>query len=114
MYEKSCTKFLVSSVKVLIQWDCCRILKFTAEQLLKTIKILLNCVSARCTKNPGDYSVVKHMGGGGWLEGRSQNPQNIYPKIITLKCQNHTPLNISEMKKAMKNNVRGDFENKSY
>ena len=38
------------------------------------------------------HSITKHT--GGWLEGLSQNLQNIYPKIAILKkCQNH-PLNI--------------------
>ena len=31
------------------------------------------------------HSVTKYMGGGGWLEGLSQKPQNIYPKIAIFK-----------------------------
>ena len=28
------------------------------------------------------HSITKHTGGGGgWLEGLSQKPQNIYPKL---------------------------------
>ena len=39
---------------------------------------------------PRGNSITKHTvggGGGGWLEGLSQKPQNIYPKIaISRKC----------------------------
>ena len=31
------------------------------------------------------HSITKHTGGGGWLEGLSQKPQNIYPNIAILK-----------------------------
>ena len=31
---------------------------------------------------------------GGWLEGLSQKPQNIYPKIAILKMLKSYPLNI--------------------
>ena len=32
---------------------------------------------------PGGHSITKHM--GGWLEGLSQKPQNISPKIVILE-----------------------------
>ena len=44
---------------------------------------------------PGGHSITKHTGGGGWLEGLSQKPQNIYPKIAILKKMLKSyPLNI--------------------
>ena len=44
--------------------------------------------------HPRGHSVVKHT--AGWLEGLSQNPQNIYPKIAIKRNVKMIPLNIYE------------------
>ena len=47
----------------------------------------------------GGHSITKHTGGGGggWLEGLNQKPQNIYPKIAIFKNAKVIPLNIPKV-----------------
>ena len=49
---------------------------FFAGEVLNIFKIIYFDL-LRCRK-VNDISITKHMGGGGWLEGPSQKPQNIY------------------------------------
>ena len=45
---------------------------------------LVYCFVLLDDSNPGGKSITKLKGGGGWLEGFTQKPQNIYPKIAKI------------------------------
>ena len=61
---------------------CCRAQLY---YLYSTIAVIfetnVNCGS----RSQGGHSITKHTGGGGWLEGLSQKPQNVSPRIAILK-----------------------------
>ena len=49
------------------------------------LNTMVNDEMALKPAGPGGHSITKHTREGGWLEGLSQNPQNISPKIVILK-----------------------------
>ena len=76
--RRMCESMLSTNAEIALM-DCC----LGDPDCLAALCFFLKQTGAH--NMPRGHSITKHTGGGGWLEGLSQKPQNIFPKIAILK-----------------------------